>query len=220
MDGERGREVRTTRRPGLVLALARALARALALAARFPRIIPCLTLLTAITGTTRAAIAETTATAPSDGGASAAGSGSPSNLQRVHVRGSARLDAHLARAGGKLVLAGAVVDDVDRPLAHARVSLKLDRAGAAIPLSMLLESADPEPCGEGQSRAMVERADSLGLRADDAGRFCIRLALPTDRYVAHLAAAAADDQAKRMDPAGIELPIDLALEAVTLRFDP
>ena len=40
--------------------------------------------------------------------------------QRVHVKGTARIDAHAARASGKLVVSGTVVDDTARPIPGAR----------------------------------------------------------------------------------------------------
>jgi hypothetical protein len=67
---------------------------------------------------------------------------------------------------------------------------------------------------------VLERADLLLLPTDDAGRFCVRIALPTDRYVAHLETRTAGVADGMIDSAKIDLPVDLALEAVTLRFDP
>jgi hypothetical protein len=63
---------------------------------------------------------------------------------------------------------------------------------------------------------VLDRADLLVLPTDDAARFCVRLSLPIDRYVAHLEARASG----LVDGAKLDLPVDLALLPVTLRFDP
>jgi len=116
------------------------------------------------------------------------------------------------------------VDDADRPIARAAVSLGLTRSstGAAVPFSDSrdLSGATPEACSEGSTRPVLERADSLDLPTDDAGRFCVRLALASDRYVAHLEARTANLAGGLVDGAAVELPVDLALEPISLRFDP
>jgi hypothetical protein len=140
------------------------------------------------------------------------------------VRGSARLDPHAARAQGKLVLSGTALDDVDRPLARIQVALALVRSANGTPVSFaaFAESPEtaPEPCVEGSARPVLERADLLVLPTDDAGRFCVRLAPPTDRYIAHLEARTAAVANGLLDTTAIDLPVDLALESITLRFDP
>jgi hypothetical protein len=142
---------------------------------------------------------------------------------RIRVRGSARLDAHAARAAGRLVLSGTVVDDAARPVARVPVALAVSissqpQGAAADPIQ--LTGAAPEPCGEGRARPILERADRIVLQTDDAARFCVRLALPTNRYVAHFEARAAELAGSLVDGAALDLPVDLALEAVSLRFDP
>ncbi len=140
---------------------------------------------------------------------SAAASGAPA----IHLRGIARIDAHVARSHGKLVLSGTVTDDMGAAFSRARVTAEVSSewrgAQSELPLA-------PEACSDGEQAPALERRDRAGALADASGRFCIRLPLPVGRYVAHLEASAAGF----VDGARIDLPVDLALEPVTLRFDP
>lgn len=149
----------------------------------------------------------------------------------VHVRGTARIDAHAARASGKLVVSGTVLDDTARPIQGARVAMSVTRAGSAPAASgasgtMSFASprpgeagqpgASPEPCAEGGALPALESPESLVLPTDDAARFCVRLPLPLDRYVVHLVSRATG----LVDGTSTDLSVDLAREPVTLRFDP
>jgi hypothetical protein len=144
---------------------------------------------------------------------------SPAN--RVRVKGTARIDAQAGRYAGKLVLSGTVLDDAAHPIADARLTVGIERAispgGTAT-----LTGASPESCSDGAPRPMLERLqrlerwDLLSLPTDAAARFCARLTLPTDRYVVHLES----QPTALVDGARLDLAVDLALEPVTLRFDP
>lgn len=143
----------------------------------------------------------------------------PAPAPRVQVRGSARLDVRAARAAGRLVLSGAVTDDIGRPLGGARVALTLTHAkgdGALVSLATGGDGASPAACSDGASPPVLERADTLVLPSDDGGRFCVRLALPVDRYVVKLESRAAG----LVDAAHVELAVDTSLPPLTLRFDP
>jgi hypothetical protein len=133
----------------------------------------------------------------------------------IHVKGSSRIEAHTARASGKLVVSGTVVDDTAHPVAGARVAVGIARATSPAGTATLAGAA-PEACSEGGAPPVLERGDLLSLPTDDAARFCVRLALPTDRYVVHLESHATGS----VDGARLDLAVDLALEPVTLRFDP
>jgi hypothetical protein len=160
-----------------------------------------------------ASLAAVTATGRADGPPQPAQPQAP----RIHLKGSARLDAHAARASGRLVLSGTVVDDTARPLPGARVAVSITRASDALGVAPLsLSTSLPEPCSDGGARPILDRADVLVLPTDDAARFCVRLGLATDRYVAHLESRASG----LVDAATLDLPLDLALKPVTLRFDP
>ncbi len=133
----------------------------------------------------------------------------------VHVRGTARIEAHTARSSNKLVVSGTVVDDAARPIPGARVAVGIARATSPAGTATLA-GASPEACSDGAAPPVLERGDLLSLPTDDAARFCVRLALPTDRYVVHLES----QPAAFVDGARLDLAVDLALEPVTLRFDP
>jgi hypothetical protein len=54
------------------------------------------------------------------------------------------------------------------------------------------------------------------LPVDPSGRFCVRLSLPKDRYLAELEVR----PSASLDGSLVRLPLDLSLRPVTLRFDP
>jgi hypothetical protein len=144
---------------------------------------------------------------------------------RIHLRGMARIDAHAARSQGRIVLRGRVTDENDSPVPGTRVAVQLTR-GARESFSFSL--ASPEECAadaatigsRGSPRTaqsvVLDGPDRILVLADAMGRFCVRLAVPTDRYVAHVEARASG----LVDGARLDIPVDLALESVTLRFDP
>jgi hypothetical protein len=137
------------------------------------------------------------------------------DVPHVHVKGTARIDAHAARASGKLVLSGTVVDDAARPLSGARVGVTVSRGSdaAALPLSSL----GPASCDERLPGPVIEKSDTMVLVTGDDARFCVRLSLGhTDKYVAHLESRATP----LVDGVHVDLPVDLAVAPVTLRFDP
>ena len=144
----------------------------------------------------------------------AAAGASADGSSRIHLHGSARIDAHAARAGGKLSLSGTVLDDTARPIAGARVALRVTAPGSDT--AVVLASAAPSGCSDGAEPPALEGRDALLLPTDDAARFCVRLLLPTARYVAHLESRSAG----LVDAARLEVPVDLALAPITLRFDP
>ncbi len=149
-------------------------------------------------------------TAGAFGVAQAATKGAP----RIRLKGRAHLDVHAAREAGGVTLSGIVVDDAARPLAGSGVGVALVLAsdrGSPIALA----AANPRPCGSAGAAPHVDDARVAGLVADDAGRFCVRLALPVDRYIARIEARGS----ALVESTALELPVDLALPPVTLRFD-
>ncbi len=145
----------------------------------------------------------------------AAASGAP----RVHLRGIARIDAHVARAQGKLVLSGTVTDDLGASIEQARIAVqisteRLDAHGR--PALLALAATAPAACSDAWQAPALDGSDRVLLSADGAARFCLQLALPAGRFLAHLEASGGGF----VDGARIDLPVDLALEPVTLRFDP
>jgi hypothetical protein len=131
--------------------------------------------------------------------------------------GIAHLDVHAARDATGVVLSGSVLDDAMRPVSGALVSVQLALAShPGVPLS--LSATTRQSCGDGGGGAPpnADHAEILLLAADRAARFCIRLALATDRYIARVEARGSG----LIDGARLDLPVDLALPAVMLRFDP
>jgi len=108
-----------------------------------------------------------------------------------------------------------VIDDAAHPVADARLAVSIARAPSPTGATTLA-GATPESCTDGVPRPVPERGDLLSLPTDDAARFCVRLTLPTERYVVHLES----QPTALVDGARLDLAVDLAREPVTLRFDP
>ncbi|MGD0676196.1 MAG: hypothetical protein ABSC94_12300 [Polyangiaceae bacterium] len=143
---------------------------------------------------------------------------SPSNgASRIRLKGFARIDAHVARSAGELALVGTIRDDVGRPVS-ARVTLRVSRVGPQGLADVALAPTAPEPCSTrlAANPLTMGSATRLIASADDQGRFCLRLLLPVDRYVAHLETE--DDPF--IDGARLDLPFDTSKKPLTLRFDP
>jgi hypothetical protein len=135
----------------------------------------------------------------------------------VHVRGTSHLDARAARASGLLVVSGTLADDAAHPMAGERLTLTI--ATKANPSSRLaLAPASPTRCSDlaSASTPTLDSATSLVTKTDDSGRFCVRLKLPVDRYVAHVAFGGPGN----VDATQTDVTVDLALRTVGLVFDP
>jgi hypothetical protein len=158
-------------------------------------------------------------------GAGLEGTANAEEGTRIHLRGMARIDAHAARSQGRIVLRGRVTDENDAPAPGMRVAVQLTRGARE---SFSLSLASPDDCAaegattgsRGSPRTaqsvVLDGPDRIFVSTDAMGRFCVRLAVPTDRYVAHVEARASG----LVDGARLDIPVDLALENVTLRFDP
>jgi hypothetical protein len=142
---------------------------------------------------------------------------------RIHVRGSARIDAQAARDAGDLVLSGALVDDGGQALSGETVALTLARE--ADPRQIVSFSEDGQTarsCGGGGAfhDATDPRPMAAGgpvvLVTDEAGRFCVRVNVPRDKYVATIAWGGT----QLLEGAKLDLPVDTGRQAITLRFDP
>jgi hypothetical protein len=151
-----------------------------------------------------------------------------SGATRVHLRGIARIDAHAARSQGKLVLSGTVTDDLGAPAPRTRVRVGI-RAGAEASLdgqpldahatelaTTLLAASAPETCSDLAEPPSLDADGRLVVSTDATARYCLRLTMPTGKYVATLEALANG----MVDGAEVDLPVDLAVLALTLRFDP
>jgi hypothetical protein len=139
---------------------------------------------------------------------------------RIKVRGTARIDAHAARDEGDLVLSGSLADDAGHPLPNEPVTLTLLREGAGHYAVALDGARGAKSCSAPSHDASDPRPSSGGgpvtLTTDEAGRFCVRVNVATDRYVAQIAWQGTP----LVDGAHVELPVDTGRQALTLRFDP
>jgi hypothetical protein len=131
----------------------------------------------------------------------------------IKVRGSASLEAYGVRAdGGDLMVRGVVLDDARTPLSGAAVGLSLARASA--PAAAL--SLDAARSCNGEAAAPHSAPDGVHLVADAAGRFCVRVVVPIDRYVARVRYGGSPF----VDAAQLDVPIDLSRRTATLLFSP
>lgn len=130
----------------------------------------------------------------------------------LRVRGKAVVDCHVARDHGRLVLDGRVVDDAGAPIkATLHLEILTAETQQAVPL------ADAAGCGSALHEGIDHvGASSLLVHGDEAGRFCLTLGLPVDRYVARLTV----DGTELIDPAVSDVPVDLSKRSLRLRFDP
>src|SRR5580698_3346071 len=126
-------------------------------------------------------------------------------LPRVQVRGVARVDVHAARSAGTMVLSGVVRDDLSAPI-----------AGASVVLTVMGGSRRFESCNPARDRIAIGSAGAAALVTDSESRFCVRLILAGGSYVAHFEVPASAS----FDGTTLDLPLDPARKAVTLRFDP
>ena len=142
---------------------------------------------------------------------------------RIHVRGTARIDAQAARDAGDLLLSGALVDDGGQALSGETVALTLARE--ADPRQIVSFSEDGQTARScGGSGAFHDATDPRPMSAggpvvlvtDEAGRFCVRVTVPRDKYVATIAWGGT----QLLEGAKLDLPIDTGRQAISLRFDP
>ncbi len=132
---------------------------------------------------------------------------------RVHVHGAARIEAHLARESGQVMVRGRTLDDAGEALPHAVVKMRIERKADAHAVAAATLAATE--C-DGVARALEATDDTVTMRADDAGRFCAKMQLPVDHYVTHLSV----DGTSLLDAATFDLPTDLTARPLTLVFDP
>jgi hypothetical protein len=123
------------------------------------------------------------------------------------------------RARGQLVIAGNVLDDTGQPVAKESVALSLTTANT-LPMSpVLFDTHDAifESCGDPKQTVAKNKVDStLILESDDLGAFCVRIALPIDRYTATLTTRSSSVY----DSTTTELSLDLNRRTLSLAFDP
>jgi hypothetical protein len=132
---------------------------------------------------------------------------------RIRLKGSAHLEAHASREHGRLALAGAVLDDARRPIAGAQIAISLRAASESGATSLVPEACIGDAAGPAPQ---LDRPDRVVVTTDAQARFCARFLLPVGRYVAHVEVR----DTPLVDGAALDVPLDLARAAVTLRFEP
>lgn len=130
----------------------------------------------------------------------------------LRVKAQTRIDAHVVRSRGTLLLQGQVKDDLSAPIARVGVTISLKTAdGHAVAMPDASHGstscASPQLEGDGSSLRVV---------SDEAGRFCLRVPLPSQVLVATIDAAGSD----YLSNATVSVPADLTRQAVVLAFDP
>jgi hypothetical protein len=142
------------------------------------------------------------------------------NGAHVRLRGGARIEAQGVRAEGQeMLLRGSLTDDGGAPLGGGTLSLSIARAADP---SRPLSPGSPTPgrglprtCGTGQT-PHVDGDGTLQIAIDDAGRFCVRVPLPIERYLVHLVYAGS----AYVDAVSLDAVVDLSRRACSLTFSP
>ncbi|MEO7114175.1 MAG: hypothetical protein ABI183_27285 [Polyangiaceae bacterium] len=134
---------------------------------------------------------------------------------RLHLHGTAHLEAQIARDSGDVVIRGRATDDAGDPLGNEKIRARVERKSDAH--GMPAASMGTVDCDPIVPHKLPLISDDLAeLRADDAGRFCMRVAMPIDQYVVHFSIEATP----LIDGTVLDLPLDLSARPLTLRFDP
>jgi hypothetical protein len=134
---------------------------------------------------------------------------------RLHLHGIAHLEAQIARDSGDVVIRGRATDDAGDPISNGKIRARVERKSDAH--GMPAASMGTVDCDPTVPHKLPLISDDLAeLRADDAGRFCMRVAMPVDQYVVHFSIEATP----LIDGTTLDLPLDLSARPLTLRFDP
>jgi hypothetical protein len=134
-------------------------------------------------------------------------------LPRVQVRGIARVDVRAARSAGMLVLSGVVSDDLAAPVVGASVVVTVTDGSSRDPAPPARRIESCNPAGD---RIAAGSAGGIALPTDSESRFCVRLLLASGSYVARFEVL----PSAFLDGTTVDLALDPARKAVTLRFDP
>jgi hypothetical protein len=132
---------------------------------------------------------------------------------RVRVHGAAKLTAEVQR-GTPVTIAGTLTDDTGAPLAGERVLVSVARESDPEDVAVKRAMFDAKPCS-GQD-LVPSSSDTMARRTDEAGRFCVTLLLPQDRF--RLRVSWPGD--KLIDAAKLESQFDLTRAQLRLAFDP
>lgn len=135
---------------------------------------------------------------------------------KIQVRGTTKLDVHATRENGQAVLYGTLADDAGQAIAQDVLRVAVTRATDPADAQVAEAVRNATPCSPANAPGRPPAEDAAFVRTDEGGRFCVRLALPQDRYSAFVSYTGQ----KLVEGAKIELPFDLSRRALLLRFDP
>jgi hypothetical protein len=148
-------------------------------------------------------------------GASAPGAARSTPGTHVRLRGAARIEAQGVRAdSGDMIVRGALLDDAGAPISDGALTVSIARASALANAIALGGDAVRACTPEGKSPRVF--TDGVHVAVDRAGRFCVRIAVPIDRYVAHVGYAGAG----YIDGGALDVPVDLTRRTCVLAISP
>lgn len=134
----------------------------------------------------------------------------------VRVRGETHVTVHWQReaavdpdAPAILRLEGQAVDDAERPLPNAEVTVTLGSAEG----NVLVDMSHATTCADPPTQLHRMGDGELVVRADSDGRFCLRTPLAVRRYRLHVEAAW---EKERYDPVPLEQELDFGKPPLSL----
>jgi hypothetical protein len=136
---------------------------------------------------------------------------------KIRVRGAARIDVRPARDSGELVLSGTLADDAGGAITSNAITVTIAKEDStSVPIPIFAADYHVRRCGANGRDPRPTGSGAMLLTTDEAGHFCLRATLPVDRYVAHVSWSGN----ALVDGANVDAPIDMARQALALRFVP
>ncbi|MFO0675664.1 MAG: hypothetical protein U0169_03965 [Polyangiaceae bacterium] len=132
----------------------------------------------------------------------------------VDVHGTTRVEMHVEREGTRLVTHGTVVDDGGDIVPRANITMALALLDGATERRFAATGA-VSCTADGEKPVTVSNGNVI-VETDRAGRFCVRFALPVDRYAIDVDVGATTF----LDASHERFVVELAAKSVTLRFEP
>ncbi len=133
--------------------------------------------------------------------------------EKLVIRGQGGFEARATRDEGELVLQGALRDDLGEPIGKETVSVDIAREGGETDATTLEALRAARSCG---LESVTPSGATLQVETDPGGRFCVRVRLPRERYVAKLSWKGTGF----LDAADLRVPFDLGRHALSLAFEP
>jgi len=132
------------------------------------------------------------------------GMSSDASAARLRVLGTPRIDGHVGKSHGHVLVEGRVVDDAGTRVPSATLTITVNaKSAGATPI----DASAMTSCGDGQPAS---------LHTDESGRFCVWVAAPTGLYTVRVEVAPSE----WLGRAAADYDVDLLKRSVELRFDP